>query len=107
VDLRLKIPTPVIEPFVFGQAGKPLYSQSLGKLTNITGQPTTELKQNGKYFYGIGAGISSVKKRTGLFASAAYRIYAFKYTPDLDINGRPVPKPDDKGTIMISAGLVF
>jgi hypothetical protein len=107
LDLRLKIPLTVIEPFAFGQFGKPLYSQSLGKYTDITGGGETELKQNGKYFYGVGVGISSVKKRIGFFASVAYRIYAFKYTPDLDINGREVPKPDDKGTVMISAGLVF
>lgn len=106
LDLRLKISTPVVEPFVFGQFGKPLYSQSLGKFTDITGEPTVELKQNGKYFYGVGAGISSFKKRIGFFAAVAYRMYAFKYT-DVDINGRAVPKPDDKGTVMISAGLVF
>lgn len=106
-DLRIKIPTKVIEPFAFGQFGKPLFSQSLGKYTDIVGQPTVELKQNGKYFYGIGAGVSSVKNPIGFFASVAYRMYAFEYSPDIDINGRQVPKPDDVGVVMISAGIVF
>lgn len=106
LDLRLKIPTPMVEPFAFGQFGKPLFSQSLGKFIDVTGQPSIELKQNGKYFYGVGAGVSTTKKKIGLYGSVAYRMYSFKYT-DVDINGRPIPKPNDKGAVMISAGLVF
>lgn len=107
-DLRFKYPLPFIEPFVFGQFGKPGYNEHVATFTDITGRPTYELYQNGKYFYGIGLGASSNKGKVGVFASATYRMYNFKYSPDnIDINGRPIPDPDSKEMVVITAGLVF
>lgn len=107
-DLRLKYPLAFAEPFLFGQFGKPVYNEHVATFTDITGAPTYQLYQNGKYFYGFGLGASVKRGKVGVFASATYRSYAFRYSPDnADINGRPIPGPDNKEVLVISAGLVF
>jgi hypothetical protein len=109
VDLRLKYPVRGIEPFVYGQFGKQSYESKLASFIDITGAPTYELREQGKYFYGIGMGIGSTPNRPkfGVFASATYRFYQFQFSPSkLDINGRIL---DDRSQemLVISAGLVF
>lgn len=107
-DLRAKYPLGFAEPFLFGQFGKPAYNEHVATFTDVTGAPRYQLYQNGNYFYGFGLGASVKRGKVGLFASATYRSYKFKYSPDnVDINGRPIPDPDNKEVLVISAGLVF
>lgn len=107
-DLRFKYPLPFLEPFVFGQFGKPAYTEQIADFTDVTGASTYKLQQSGKLFYGAGLGLSTTGMKVGLFASVTYRLYKFKYSPDdIDINGRAMPGPKDKEMLLISAGLVF
>lgn len=107
-DVRAKYPLSFVEPFLFGQFGKPAYNEHVATFTDINGSPSYQLYQNGAYFYGFGLGASVKSGKGGVFASATYRSYKFKYSPDnMDINGRPIPDPDNKQVLVISAGLVF
>lgn len=108
-DLRLKYPVKGIEPFVYGQFGKQAYESKIGAFSDITGAPTNELREQGKYFYGVGIGIGSKPNRPklGVFASATYRFYQFQFSPSkLNINGRMIEDRSQE-MLVISAGLVF
>jgi len=107
-DVRFKYPVKYIEPFVFGQFGKHSYESNLGTYTDQTGAPTLKLREQGKYFYGAGLGISSKhSKKVGAFASATYRLYKFQYDPNkVDFNGR-ILVDREQSMLIISAGLVF
>jgi hypothetical protein len=108
-DLRLKYPVKGVEPTVFGQFGKPSYESKLGTFMDVTGVPLYELREKGKYFYGVGIGIGSrpTRPKVGVFASATYRFYQFQFSPSKpDINGRTIQDRSQE-MLVISAGLVF
>ena len=104
-DLRVKYPGKGIEPFVYGQFGKPAYEN---KKVFYPGVSTT-IQENGKYFYGAGGGVAIKRKGTvGGFVSVTYRDYRFNASPDqVLINGSKVDMDRSEGIIMFSAGVVF
>jgi hypothetical protein len=104
-DLRFKYPIKGIEPFLFGQFGKPSFSQTI---IHSTSTNPRALSAVGHYFYGTGIGISShIEKRPNVFVSCTFRNYFFKYDPENYIrNGIPL-KAYDVNLLVISAGLVF
>lgn len=101
-DLRLKYPAKGIEPFVMSQFGKPSFTQTIIRSTSTSPR---QLDVTGDYFYGIGFGVSSLRKaKPNVFMSATYRKYYFSYSPS-NYNANYVDY--SKEMLVLSAGLVF
>lgn len=101
-DLRVKYPARGIEPFVIGQFGKPSFTQTI-----VKSSPTSprQLDVTGDYFYGVGFGVSSLRKaKPNVFMSATYRKYYFSYSPS---NYSANYVDYSKEMLVLSAGLVF
>lgn len=101
-DLRVKYPGRVVEPFIMGQVGKPSFTQTIIKSTSTSPR---QLDVTGDYFYGVGFGVSSLRKaKPNVFMSATYRKYYFSYSPS---NYSANYIDYSKEMLVLSAGLVF
>jgi hypothetical protein len=104
-DLRFKYPTKGIEPFIYGQFGKPSFSQTIIKPT-----PTNprSLGVTGDYFFGAGLGISSHReKKPNVFMACTLRNYYFSYDPQNYVRNGVTLTNYNVNMLIISAGLVF
>lgn len=104
-DLRFKYPRKGIEPFIYGQFGKPSFTQTIIKST-----PTNprSLSVTGDYFFGAGIGISSHReKKPNVFMTCTLRNYFFSYDPQNYIRNGVALENYDVNMLIISAGLVF
>lgn len=104
-DVRLKYPINSFAPFVFGQAGYPLFNGT----TNLAeGTPGIDLKSKmkGRYFFGSGVGLSYKTEKVGIFLSYTQRAYSFDYD-EVDINGRTIKPDDPKSVGILTLGLIF
>lgn len=111
LDIRIKYPIKEFAPFVFGQFGKPLYSNKEDdgiNWTDVTGSPISEdhQKVQGKYFYGGGIGFAYKKSKVGAFLTYTQRNYHF-FSKEFEINGRTVSPKYERSTGILTAGLVF
>jgi hypothetical protein len=111
LDLRIKYPIKQLAPFVFGQFGKPLYSNKEDdgiNWTDVTGNPLSEdhQKVHGKYFYGGGIGLAYKKSKVGAFITYTQRSYHF-FSKKFDINGRTISPKYGRSAGILTAGLVF
>ncbi len=109
VDVKLRYPFRKLEPFINGQFGYNNYRVTYQyQYTDLNGNPaTTNYQKTGSYFYGVGAGISYMFGKVGVFASYTFRGYTYKF-PSFTANNLVVSFPNDKPVAnLISAGIVF
>ena len=109
VDVKVRYPFGKLEPYIIGQFGYNNYRVTYQyHYTDANGNPTfTNYQKTGRVFYGVGAGISYLFGKVGVFASYTLRPYTYQF-PSFTANTQVVSFPDDKTTAnLISAGIVF
>lgn len=110
-DLRVKYPFSIVKPYIVGQIGIPVYSNSNPtEFTDITGAPVPGLTQKGKIFYGGGLGAFYKVSKVGVFIQGVFRAYKYqlkdKDGQDANVNGKSIP-PIKENNIEIIIGIVI